>query len=122
MLHRRQLKIAAILADRVNLVLGAAETGTDRIELYTEDYAKNHDKHDSDEILKQYQDTALAAQSFGLGVNAGHDLNLMNLQRFLKSVNDVKEVSIGHAIITESLDYGFDSTLKKYLEIVAAGN
>lgn len=98
----------------------AAKTGTDRIELYTEGYAKNHEKSDGDQILKLYQDTALAAQSYGLGVNAGHDLNLKNLQRFLKHVPDIKEVSIGHAIITESLDYGFDATLEKYLDIITA--
>lgn len=96
----------------------ASETGTDRIELYTESYAESYSDADSDEILKQYQETALAAQSFDLGVNAGHDLNLDNLEKFLSSVYDVKEVSIGHAITVESLQFGFQYTLNRYLEIL----
>ena len=100
----------------------ASQTGCDRIELYTESYAENYDKSNSDEFLKLYQDTALAAQSFDIGVNAGHDLNLENLERFLRSVHDVKEVSIGHAITIESLEYGFDLTLNKYLQIIASAS
>ena len=96
----------------------ASQTGADRIELYTESYAENYNTENGDDILKQYQDTALAAQSFNLGVNAGHDLNLENLELFLTSVYDVKEVSIGHAIVIESIEYGFNETLAKYLDII----
>ena len=100
----------------------ASQTGTDRIELYTESYAENYSTQNSAEIVKAYQDTALSAQSFSLGVNAGHDLNLDNLENFLASVYDVKEVSIGHAMIIESFEYGFNETLAKYLEIIGRVN
>ncbi len=103
-------------------MLLASQTGTDRIELYTESYAENYDQPEAGEILKTYQDTALAAQSYNLGVNAGHDLNLHNLEIFLSSVHGVREVSIGHAITVESLDYGFQSTLNMYLEILGKVN
>ena len=96
----------------------AHQTGTDRIELYTEQYADSYDTEDNEQILAQYQETAVAAQQEGLAVNAGHDLNLDNLEKFLTKVADVKEVSIGHAVIIESLDYGFISTLQRYLEII----
>ena len=100
----------------------ASQTGADRIELYTESYAENYNSESAGDTLKAYQDTALAAQSFSLGVNAGHDLNLENLEKFLTNVYDVKEVSIGHAIIIESLEYGFNETLTRYLEIIGRVN
>lgn len=100
----------------------ASKTGSDRVELYTESYAENYHKPNVDEILKKYQDAALAAQSFNMGVNAGHDLNLDNLEKFLLNVYDVREVSIGHAITVESINNGFQTTLSKYLEILARVN
>ncbi len=100
----------------------AQQTGTDRIELYTENYAQSYGKSNNDDVLNQYQETAETAQSLGLVINAGHDLNLDNLEKFLTSVNEVKEVSIGHAITVESLEYGFAPTLHKYLEIISRVN
>lgn len=100
----------------------AYKTGTARIELYTENYAQSYGTKNNDEILSQYEQAAKTAQSFNVAVNAGHDLNLENLEKFLTTVPNVLEVSIGHAITIESLAYGFDSTLHKYLEIISRVN
>jgi len=95
----------------------AAETGADRIELYTESYAQAYEK--SGDALKQSVDafraTAEAALSVGLGVNAGHDLNLDNLPGFV-AIPNVLEVSIGHALIADALSMGMDATVKAYLQ------
>ena len=116
------IRSAIFMDPTASLMDLAAQTGTNRIELYTEAYAESHGKLGNDDVLSQYQESAKAAQSLGVQVNAGHDLNLDNLEKFLSSVNDVKEVSIGHAITIESLDYGFDPTLHKYLEIISRVN
>jgi len=100
----------------------AYQSGTTRVELYTENYAQSYGKSDNDEVLSQYEQTARAAQSLGVQINAGHDLNLDNLENFLLTVPNVLEVSIGHAITIESLNYGFDTTLHKYLEIISRVN
>ncbi|MGJ3242958.1 MAG: pyridoxine 5'-phosphate synthase [Opitutales bacterium] len=100
-------------------VAGAAETGADRVELYTEGWAAAFDRGDADAVLKQYAATARAAQAAGLGVNAGHDLNLANLGPFLEAVPDVLEVSIGHALVIEAFDYGLEDTVDRYLKTIA---
>jgi len=96
--------------------------GADRIELYTEHYARTFagaDKTQISAVLSQYQATANAAVASGIGVNAGHDLNLSNLALFL-SAGNVLEVSIGHAVIVESLELGLDEVLRRYLSITGA--
>jgi pyridoxine 5-phosphate synthase len=96
--------------------------GADRIELYTEHYARTFASADEQRIravLSQYQATAAAAVASGIGVNAGHDLNLGNLARFL-TIGNVLEVSIGHALIVESLEFGLDEVLRRYLTITGA--
>ena len=95
----------------------AKDTATDRIELYTEEYANSYDTKDLEEVFEKYRSASLFAQKMGLEVNAGHDLNLDNLGKFL-TIPNIEEVSIGHAIIVESLDYGMEKTIKKYLEII----
>ena len=116
------IRSAIFMDPSASLMELASQTGTTRIELYTEAYAESYGKSANDDVLSLYQESAKAAQSLGVHVNAGHDLNLDNLEKFLSSVNDVKEVSIGHAITIESLDYGFDPTLHKYLEIISRVN
>ena len=101
--------------DQINLV---PSTGAERIELYTEPYARAFGTADEDEVWERFAKAASHAETLGLGVNAGHDLNLQNLPRFLK-IPGILEVSIGHAIVVESFDYGFEETLRRYLEIVA---
>lgn len=105
--------------DPVNsLIEGAAKTGTDRIELYTEGYAVDYEKGNKKGVLP-YVEAAVVASSFGLGINAGHDLNLENLQFFIKEVPEVLEVSIGHALISEALYYGLQNVVGMYLQKLA---
>lgn len=95
------------------------ELGADRIELYTEDFARAHAAGDFHATLARYRDAAQRAQTLGLGVNAGHDLSLSNLVDFL-AIDNVLEVSIGHALISDALRYGLDATVKKYLSCLPA--
>ncbi len=96
----------------------AAKTGADRIELYTESYAEAYALGEYDRTLETYNKSAQLAQTLGLGVNAGHDLDLNNLTTFL-TISDVLEVSIGHALTVESLEYGVAEVIKRYLKICA---
>ena len=120
-----QLKNAGIrtslFADAdLDVVAEMTQTGTDRLELYTEDYAMCYDSEAENRAWDDYRRTALRATDAGLGVNAGHDLNLENLPRFLE-IPDVLEVSIGHALVVECLQQGIDKVVSRYLEI-CAGN
>jgi len=96
----------------------AREIGADRVELYTEPYAAHFGSARADEIFEGFRMAAKRAQDASLGVNAGHDLNLENLARFL-SIPDILEVSIGHALVVESIEMGLDAVIRRYLEIVA---
>ncbi len=98
----------------------AKELGADRVELYTEPYAQAFAQGSEQVILRRYADAALAARRAGLGVNAGHDLNLQNLALFLRSVEGIMEVSIGHALISDALEYGFTDCVQKYLSVIQA--
>ena len=95
----------------------AASIHTDRIELYTAAYAAAFGTDQETQALDQYCSAATHAQRAGLGVNAGHDLNLQNLGRFL-GIPDILEVSIGHALTVEALDYGYANVIRKYLQII----
>lgn len=109
----------SIFMDPVNsLIEGAAKTGADRIELYTEAYALDFEKGDKKGVLP-YVEAAMEASRLGLGINAGHDLNLENLKFFVKEVPDVLEVSIGHALIAEALYYGLQNVVGMYLQKLA---
>ncbi|WP_154223170.1 pyridoxine 5'-phosphate synthase [Marinicella rhabdoformis] len=94
----------------------AAKAGVDRIELYTESYAHAHVAGDFESSLLQYKNAALLANELGLGVNAGHDLDLVNLADFL-TIPNILEVSIGHALTVESLEYGHKQVIADYLRI-----
>lgn len=94
----------------------AKELGADRIELYTEPYAASFLRGEFEEGVRPYVNAARAAQSAGLGVNAGHDLNLANLAPFVRAVGKVDEVSIGHALIADALELGLAETVRRYLE------
>ena len=93
------------------------ETGAHRIELYTEPYARAFPTPDKAALLAQYAATAEAAHRLGLGVNAGHDLNLDNLGEFLSHVPRVEEVSIGHALIADALEFGLTEAVRRYVAI-----
>ena len=92
----------------------AAQAGADRVELYTEGYARAWGTADEDAVLARYVRAAEAALAAGLGVNAGHDLNRDNLTRFLREVPGVAEVSIGHALIADALELGYAETVRDY--------
>ncbi|MEY3524883.1 MAG: hypothetical protein RIR92_948 [Pseudomonadota bacterium] len=94
----------------------AAEVGADRVELYTEPYAQAHGTPIYASVLQMFSAAALAAQHAGLEVNAGHDLNLLNLRDFVQGVADVKEVSIGHALMGDALEIGYAATVQAYLD------
>ena len=94
--------------------------GADRIELYTETYASAHGTPRQADVLAAFTRTAEAALALGLGVNAGHDLSLANLTDFLRAVPGVDEVSIGHALIADALEYGLGDTVRRYLRAIVA--
>jgi len=95
------------------MIVGAAETGTDRIELYTEAYA-SHFAADRLAAVKPYVEAAKVATELGLEMNAGHDLDLHNLAFLIKSIPAIKEVSIGHALIADALYLGLENTIQLY--------
>jgi len=91
-----------------------AALGAERIELYTEPYAKAHGTSEQGQVLSRFTRTTQAALAVGLGVNAGHDLNRDNLTDFLREVPGVSEVSIGHALIADALELGYTETVRDY--------
>jgi pyridoxine 5-phosphate synthase len=100
------------------MIESAAKTGADRIELYTEAYAKDY-LLNKELAIKPYYETALAAADAGLGVNAGHDLSLENLKYFADHIPNLLEVSIGHALVSEALYMGLENTVQAYLKRLA---
>jgi len=99
----------------------AKDLGADRVELYTEPYARAFGTSDEAQILEGFADAARRAQNAGLGVNAGHDLNLQNLGRFLQ-IPGILEVSIGHALTVECLYHGVEYVVGRYVQIVSGAN
>lgn len=97
------------------MVEGAKETGTDRIELYTEAYAKHYPKS-PEKAIAPYAKAAKVANALEIGINAGHDLNLENTAFFAKNIPQLLEVSIGHALVSESLYLGFENVIPMYLQ------
>ncbi|WP_187477958.1 pyridoxine 5'-phosphate synthase [Amniculibacterium sp. G2-70] len=112
------IRTSIFLDPNPEMVKFAAETGTDRIELYTEAYAKNYSIN-KEEAIKAYVETALEAEKYGLGINAGHDLSLENLKYFSDQIPNLLEVSIGHALISEALYMGLENTIQAYLKRLA---
>lgn len=110
----------SIFVDPVEkMIEGAAKVGTDRIELYTEFYAANYESN-KEEAIKDYIKAAKVANNLNIGINAGHDLNLINLQYFYSKIENLKEVSIGHALIADALYYGMENTVGMYLKCLKA--
>tara|TARA_B100001057_G_scaffold250349_1_gene250598 strand:+ start:2624 stop:3337 length:714 start_codon:yes stop_codon:yes gene_type:complete len=97
------------------IVEGAKNTGTDRIELYTEAYAQNFKKN-PEKAVAPYTQAAIMANDLGIGINAGHDLNLENTAFFAQNIPNLLEVSIGHALVCESLYLGFENVIPMYLQ------
>jgi pyridoxine 5-phosphate synthase len=108
------IRVSIFIDPDPKMVEGAALTGTDRIELYTESYATHY--HQGKELaIAHYIEAAKVAQQAGLGINAGHDLDLHNLKYFADNIPGLDEVSIGHALISDALYYGLENTIQMYL-------
>jgi pyridoxine 5-phosphate synthase len=108
----------SIFTDPVPAIIeNAALIGTNRVELYTEAYAKDYQKNKS-EAIKKYYKAALIANEANIGLNAGHDLNLENLQYFKHTIPKLLEVSIGHALISDALYFGLENTIQLYLRLL----
>lgn len=110
---QKNIRVSIFVDPSIDMVLHAKETGTDRIELYTEAYAKGY-KVDKELALANYIEAAHKAHLLGLGINAGHDLDLENLRFFAEQIPHLDEVSIGHALISDALYYGLENTVQLY--------
>jgi pyridoxine 5-phosphate synthase len=120
-LQRVGIRTSLFLNADVNQVAWAKKTGTDRIELYTGDFASLYPLNPKEAIGKHVE-AALAANEMGLGLNAGHDLNLLNLKYYADQIPGLLEVSIGHALISDALYHGISSTIEKYLDCLKKNN
>ena len=112
-LKKAGIRVSLFVDPIIAMVEGAAATGTDRIELYTEAYA-THFPNDREKAIAPYLSAARRAGELGLGLNAGHDLDLQNLQYFARNIPGLEEVSIGHALISDALYLGYENTIQLY--------
>ena len=117
-LKKTGTRVSVFLDPDVEQVQLAAKSEADRIELYTEEYAREFSTERHAEVHQRYHDAAVEANKLGLEVNGGHDLNLENLGKFV-SIPGILEVSIGHALVIECLEQGMPAVIKQYLEICA---
>ncbi len=108
------IRVSIFVDPKEEMVEAAKTTGTDRIELYTESYAVNYHQ-DREKAIAPYMAAAKVANKVGLGINAGHDLDLHNLKYFAQHIEGLLEVSIGHAIICDALYMGLENTIQRYL-------
>ncbi len=113
--HENGIRTSIFMETDLEMIAYAQATGTDRIELYTEDYARRFPENPAVAIAP-YVKAAEKAVELGLGVNAGHDLNLQNLRYFASRIPGLLEVSIGHALISDALYYGLENTIQMYLK------
>ncbi len=102
----------------LKMIEGALATGADRIELYTEAYALLYPK-DKEQAIAPFREAAILANNLGLGINAGHDLSLENISFFAQEIPGLLEVSIGHALMSESLYLGFETVVQRYLSFLS---
>ena len=114
-LHEKNIRVSLFLDPEPKYIEALKETGAERLEFYTGDYAKHYheDKH---KAVAPFAQAAKEANRLNVGINAGHDLNLDNLQFFKNSIPDLLEVSIGHALISDALYFGLYSTIQLYLK------
>jgi len=119
-LKSQDIRVSLFMDPDIGGIELAKEVGADRVELYTEPYARAFESQkELEATLEQYAEAARAAVKTGLGLNAGHDLNLLNLGRFCRGVPGILEVSIGHALIADALDMGLHNAVKAYLKILS---
>ena len=108
------IRVSVFVDTDLNNIRHAYKIGTDRVELYTEDYAKQFSA-DKEKAIAPFVAAANAIKDSGIGLNAGHDLNLDNLNYFAKNIPGLMEVSIGHALISDALYFGLENTIQMYL-------
>jgi len=112
------IRVSIFLDPDIQFIDSVCEIKPDRIELYTEDYARQFYKNNFS-VINNYRECSIEIGKAGIGINAGHDLNLKNIKYFKENIENLLEVSIGHALITESLYFGLENTIKKYLEFLS---
>ena len=112
------VRVSLFMDPAPQAMAAAKAIGADRVELYTESYARAHGTASSRPVLQAFAHSAQAAQAAGLGVNAGHDLNRDNLTEFLFQVPGVQEVSIGHALVADALELGYSASVRSYLKCI----
>jgi pyridoxine 5-phosphate synthase len=110
---RAGIRVSLFVDPVIAMVEGAAATGTDRIELYTEGYAKGFNQ-DKEKAIAPFVEAANRATQLGLGLNAGHDLDMQNLAYFAHHITGLQEVSIGHALISDALYLGYENAIQLY--------
>ena len=111
------IRVSIFIDPDSKMLEGAKKTNADRVELFTGPYAKQY-RNDKSNAINRYIDCSKIANKIGMELNAGHDLNQQNLEFFKNNIVNLKEVSIGHALISESLYFGLESTIKSYLKIL----
>ena len=112
------IRVSIFLDPDIQFIDSVCEIKPDRIELYTEDYARQFYKNNFS-VINNYRECSREIGKAGIGINAGHDLDLKNIKYFKENIENLLEVSIGHALITESLYFGLENTIKKYLEFLS---
>ena len=115
--HSNSIRVSVFIDPDLDMLIGAKKINADRVELFTGPYAKEYNV-DKIKAIENYIRCSEVADEINLDLNAGHDLNQDNLEFFIQSIKNIKEVSIGHALITESLYTGLESTIKSYLDIL----
>ncbi|MBP5412348.1 MAG: pyridoxine 5'-phosphate synthase [Bacteroidales bacterium] len=113
--HKEGIRTSIFIDANPKMITAAKLTGTDRVELYTESYARNYSSNPKTAI-QDFVETAKEAELQGIGLNAGHDLSLTNLQYFKQNIPGLLEVSIGHALICDALYLGLEKTIQSYLQ------
>lgn len=111
------IKTSIFVDPKIEMIEGAKLCGSDRIELYTEAYAKNY-ATDKEKAIAPYVEAVKKATALGLGINAGHDLSLENLEFFAKEIPNLAEVSIGHALISDAIYLGLENTIQMYKRLL----
>jgi len=112
--HSKNIRVSIFVNPEEAMVKAAASTGTNRVELYTEPYASNFEIN-KEKAIAPFISAAKVALEYGIGLNAGHDLCLVNLNYFYQNIPGLLEVSIGHALISDALYYGLENTIQLYL-------
>lgn len=117
--QKENIRVSIFVDANTEMVRAAADTGTDRVELYTEAYAQEFHTNPN-KAIHNYIKAALVAQEVNIGLNAGHDLDLRNLNYFVRQIPTVLEVSIGHALVCDAIYIGLENTIQRYLSQITS--